>query len=65
MSEETQCCVQQLVGERVVQNMVHCMYSIKDAKQEVYLSQRVKFFVGVQGAILNLGGNVLMVTLTF
>jgi len=60
VSEETQCCVQQLVGERVVKNMVHCMYSIKNAKQEVYLSQRVNFFVRVQGAILNLsaGGNI-------
>lgn len=57
MSEETQCCVQQLVDERVVQNMVHCMYSIKNAKQEVYQSQRDNFFVGVQGAILNLSAD--------
>jgi len=52
--------VQQLVDEKVVQNMVHCMYSIKSTKQEVYLSQRVNFFVGVEGAILNLSadGNI-------
>ena len=42
MSEETHCCVQQLADERVVQNMVHFMCSIKNAKEEVYLSQRVK-----------------------
>lgn len=57
MSEETQRCLQQLVDGRVVQNMVHCMYSIKNVKQEVCLSQRVNFFVGIQGAILNLSAD--------
>jgi len=46
VSEETQHCVQQLVHERVVQNMVHCMYGIKNVKQEVYLSERVNSLLG-------------------